>query len=106
MVVDEAHRAPSPADVPVIRYGSQRWFLPVGIDLTFGRGEDQGIRFGHDLDDDLVSRRAGVLTGDRDGVLIRTSHIRRPSASSPCPDRSSPSDPTWSSDRCRSARPA
>lgn len=42
-----------------------------GEELTFGRGRDRDVRFGHDPVDDYVSRRAGTLVGLRDGVLVR-----------------------------------
>lgn len=55
----------------VIRLGTRRWPLSPGTQLTFGRGLDRDIRFAREPEDDYVSRRAGVLIGLSDGVLIR-----------------------------------
>jgi hypothetical protein len=54
-----------------IRRNAERWPLPPGRELTFGRGSRCDIRFAYDPVDDLVSRRAGTLIGRDDGVLIR-----------------------------------
>jgi hypothetical protein len=56
-----------------IRSGNRRWSLAPGAQLTFGRGQDRDIRLARDPEDDYVSRRAGVLIGLGDGVLIRNS---------------------------------
>ncbi len=77
MTVGGTAQQPAPAGAGIIRVGSQRWRLVVGQELTFGRGADRNIRFGHEPDDDFVSRHAGLLVGDRDGVLVRNvSHTQ------------------------------
>jgi hypothetical protein len=73
MTVEGTARGHAPDIVAVVRFGKRRWLIRLGHDVTFGRGVDRDIRFGHNPDDDLVSRRAGLLTGERDGVLIRNS---------------------------------
>lgn len=59
------------AGAAVIRLGTRRWSLAPGAQLTFGRAADRDIRFAHDPEDDYVSRRAGIVIGLGDGVLIR-----------------------------------
>lgn len=63
----------TPRGVAVIRLGPRRWTLAPGAELTFGRGQDRDVRLARDPEDDYVSRRAGVLIGLGDGVLIRNS---------------------------------
>ena len=54
-----------------IRLGARRWAVSPGAELTFGRGHDRDVRFGHDPVDDYVSRSAGTLVGLADGLLVR-----------------------------------
>lgn len=54
-----------------VRLGGRRWSMSAGQELTFGRGRDQDVRFGHDPVDDYVSRHAGTLVALCDGVLVR-----------------------------------
>jgi hypothetical protein len=52
--------------------------LASGEVLTFGRGRGRDIRFGHDPEDDYVSREAGTLVGLSDGVLVRNESHTQP----------------------------
>ncbi len=63
----------APPGAALIRLGNQRWSLAPGAQLSFGRGQDRDIRLAREPEDDYVSRRAGVLIGLGDGVLIRNS---------------------------------
>jgi hypothetical protein len=67
----------TPAGVAVVTFGLRRWVLPPGGSLTFGRGAESALRFGDDPADDLVSRSAGVLLGQGDGVLVRNASRKR-----------------------------
>lgn len=60
-----------PVGLTVVHFGGRRWWLATGRQLTFGRASDRDIRFARDPEDDFVSRRAGVLVGMTDGVLVR-----------------------------------
>jgi len=75
----EPRTAPPTSRAPgaVVTFGQRRWVLRPGEALTFGRGGDRDLRFGDDPADDLVSRSAGVLLGQPDGVLVRNASRKR-----------------------------
>jgi hypothetical protein len=62
----------------LVRFGGRQWALAPGRELTFGRGRDRDIRFGHDPLDDHVSRLAGTLGGADAHVLVRNDSATRP----------------------------
>jgi hypothetical protein len=78
----EPRTAPAPGGIgstagAVVTFGLRRWVLRPGRSLTFGRGADSDLRFGDEPVDDLVSRSAGVLVGQDDGVLVRNASRKR-----------------------------
>jgi hypothetical protein len=67
----------TPAGHAIVMLGRRHWTLAPGEALTFGRGSDRRLRFADDPVDDLVSRSAGVLVGQPDGVLVRNGSRKR-----------------------------
>jgi hypothetical protein len=62
----------------LVRFAGREWAIRAGQELTFGRGRDRDIRFGHDPLDDHVSRAAGAI-GLGDGHLrVRNDSATRP----------------------------
>lgn len=49
----------------------REWLMKPGDILTFGRGSDRDIRFGHSPEDDYVSNEAGRLVAEEDVVLVQ-----------------------------------
>jgi hypothetical protein len=70
MVMSEEDLIGGPAARKVQAVGRE-WLLVLGDVLTFGRGGDRDIRFGHDPVDDYVSQEAGALIAADDGLLVR-----------------------------------
>jgi hypothetical protein len=54
-----------------VRAVGREWGMQPGDVLTFGRGCDRDIRFGHSPEDDFVSNEAGSLIAEAERVLVR-----------------------------------
>lgn len=76
-----------------VRLGTRRCELAPGSTLTFGRAADQDVRFGHDPEDLLVSRRAGRLSTADGLVLVHNDSRSQQYYLTPIPGREQPVGP-------------
>ncbi len=69
--------APAGRSVVVVRCGPARHQLAPGESLTFGRGQGNDLRIGHEPADLRIPRYAGRLEARADGVLIHNTSDKR-----------------------------